>query len=83
VPSAAVIGAGAPGAAVFAAVNGKAKSVAVRVGLQTDATTQVSGAGLGPGTLVVTSPPSGLHDGSAISGPGLATPTPVAPGNAH
>jgi RND family efflux transporter MFP subunit len=78
VPSAAVIGAGAPGAAVFAAVNGKAKSIAVRVGLQTDATTQVSGPGLGPGTLVVTSPPSGLHDGSAISGPGIATPPPAA-----
>jgi len=83
VPSAAVIGAGAPGAAVFAAVNGKAKSIAVRVGLQTDATTQVSGPGLGPGTLVVTSPPSGLHDGSAISGPGIATPAPAAPEKAQ
>ncbi len=83
VPTSAVIGAGAAGASVFAAIAGKAKSFPVRVGLQTDATAQVSGSGLAPGTLVITSPPSGLHDGSAVMGPGIATPRPAAPENAH
>jgi len=83
VPSSAVIGAGAPGSTVFAAIDGKAKSIPVRVGLQTDATDQVSGPGLAAGTLVVTSPPSSLHDGSAIMGAGIATPQPAASGNAH
>jgi RND family efflux transporter MFP subunit len=83
VPSSAVIGAGAPGATVFAAIDGKAKSMPVRVGLETDAMDQVSGPGLSAGTLVVTAPPSSLHDGSAIAGAGIATPPPAAPGNAH
>jgi multidrug efflux pump subunit AcrA (membrane-fusion protein) len=83
VPSSAVAGAGAPGATVFAAVDGKAKSIPVQVGLQTDATTQVSGKGLAPGTLVVVSPPAGVHDGSAVMGRGIATPRPAPPQDAH
>jgi RND family efflux transporter MFP subunit len=79
VPSSAVIGADAAGASVFAAVNGKAKRVAVRVGLQSATTTQVSGTGLAPGTVVLTSPAAGVHEGSAIAGPGIATPRPTAP----
>jgi multidrug efflux pump subunit AcrA (membrane-fusion protein) len=83
VPSSAVIGAGAPGATVFAAIDGKAKSIPVRLGLQTDAMDQISGPGLSAGMLVVTAPPSSLHDGSDIAGAGIATPPPAAPGNAH
>ena len=82
VPSSAVIGAGAPGASVFAAIDGKAKVIPVHVGLETETMTEVSGKGLAPGTLVVTSPPNGLEDGSEIMGAGIATPTPAAPGSA-
>jgi multidrug efflux pump subunit AcrA (membrane-fusion protein) len=83
VPSSAVIGADVAGASIFIAHDRKAKSIAVHVGLQTDTTTEVSAAGLTPGTLVVTSPPAGVHDGSVIAGAGIAPPPAPAPASTH
>jgi HlyD family secretion protein len=49
----------------------QAKVVPVRVGLQTDTLTEVSGPGIGPGTTVITTRPDALKDQSvvAIGGP--------------
>ncbi len=70
VPIAAIIAGAGNASSVFAAEGGKAKSVAVRIGLQTDTNAEITGPGLKPGTTVVTSPPTGLQDGSPIRGPG-------------
>jgi RND family efflux transporter MFP subunit len=66
VPAAAVITGATGGASLFTIVDGKAKSVAVRLGLQTDSNIEVSGVGLHAGATVIPSPPSGLQDGSAV-----------------
>jgi RND family efflux transporter MFP subunit len=66
VPSAAVTN-GPDGPSIFVVAGGKAKSVPVRVGLQTDSVAEVAGDGLAPGTTVVTSQPGGLQDGAAIA----------------
>jgi len=75
------------GTSVFTVADGKpgpdgkptkiAKQVPVTVGLQTDVTSEVRNAGFGPGTLVITTRPDALQDGSAVaitqpggSGPG-------------
>ncbi len=71
VPSAAVL-TQSNGAGVFTVVDGKAKSVPVRVGLQTDALAEVSAPGLEPGMTVITSQPNGLQDGAAVMVPGAA-----------
>ena len=66
VPSAAVMnGPGNP--SVFIVADGRAKSVPVRLGLQTASVAEVAGDGLAPGTTVVTSQPGDLHDGAAIA----------------
>jgi len=66
VPSAAVTnGSGEP--SIFVVADGKAKSVPVQVGLQTDSVTEVAGEGLAPGTTVVTSQPGGLQDGATVA----------------
>jgi RND family efflux transporter MFP subunit len=78
VPSAAVTS-GPGGPSIFVVTDGKAKSVPVRVGLQTDAVAEVAGDGLAPGTTVVTSQPGGLQDGAAIAQAG-APPHPASAG---
>ena len=47
--------------------DGKAKLVAVRSGLQTDTQSEVSGAGIGPGTVIIVQRPDQLKDGSPVS----------------
>ena len=74
IPSSALIGTGTAAASVFTTVNGKVKSVPVRVGLQTDSAVEVAGKGLAAGTTVVTSPASGLQDGSPIVQHGAGRP---------
>ena len=81
VPSSALIGAGSSATSVFTEVKGKAKSVAVRVGLQTDTEVEVSGSGLAPGTIVITSPPTGLQNGSTVLLPGQKPAAPPATGH--
>jgi RND family efflux transporter MFP subunit len=66
VPSAAITN-GPAGPSIFVVADGKARSVPVRVGLQTDAVAEVAGAGLAAGTTVVTSQPGTLQDGAAIA----------------
>ena len=70
------------GSSVFTVADGKpgpdgkptkvAKQVPVTVGLQTDVLSEVRNVGFGPGTLVITTRPDALQDGStvAISQPG-------------
>ncbi len=82
VPSAAVTN-GPGGPSIFVVADGKAKSVAVRLGLQTDSVAEVSGAGLAPGTTVVTSQPGGLQDGAAIAQAGAPPHAPSAATGGH
>jgi RND family efflux transporter MFP subunit len=65
---------GPKGSVVFTIVAGKAKQIAVRVGLQTDTTTEVAGAGLAAGDTVITSAPNGLQDGTPVAPPAAASP---------
>ncbi len=78
------------GSSVFTVVDGKAKAIPVRVGLETDTLAQVTGSGIGPGTTVITTRPDALQDGSvvAIGGappggpPAAAAPSPAATASA-
>ena len=81
VPSAAIVVGAGDASSVFTVAGGKAKIVAVRVGLQTDTNVEISGPSLKPGTTVITSPPAGLQDGSPIILPGQKPPGP--PPGAH
>jgi membrane fusion protein (multidrug efflux system) len=65
---------GPKGSVVFTIVAGKAKQIVVRVGLQTDTTTEVAGAGLAAGDTVITSAPNGLQDGTPVAPPAAASP---------
>jgi multidrug efflux pump subunit AcrA (membrane-fusion protein) len=62
------------GANVFTVVDNKAKSVPVQLGLQTDTLSEVRGGKIDPGTVVITTRPDALQDGSvvAIGGPPAA-----------
>ena len=62
------------GANVFTVVDGKAKSIPVQLGLQTDTLSEVRGGKIDPGTVVITTRPDALQDGSvvAIGGPPAA-----------
>jgi hypothetical protein len=73
-----VIGTGTNDASVFTVVAGKVKTAAVRLGLQTDTQTEVSGPGIRAGSIVITSPPSGLQDGSTVLLPGQKPAAPPA-----
>ena len=74
------------GASVFTVVDGKpgpdgkptkiAKQVPVTVGLQTDVLSEVRNAPFGPGTLVVTTRPDALADGSAVAVTQTGAPSP-------
>jgi hypothetical protein len=55
------------GPSVFVVADGKARTVPVRVGLQTTSLTEVAGDGLAPGTAVVTSQPGSLQDGATVA----------------
>ena len=68
VPRGAVF-AGDSGSNVFTIENGKAKSVPVKLGLETDALAEVLGSGVRAGMRVITSQPNGLANGSAVSVP--------------
>jgi RND family efflux transporter MFP subunit len=61
---------GPSGSNVFTIENGRAKSVPVRVGLQTDTLAEVRGPGLSTRTTVITTQPNGLQNGSVVNVPG-------------
>ncbi|HEY9085759.1 MAG TPA: efflux RND transporter periplasmic adaptor subunit [Candidatus Tyrphobacter sp.] len=63
------------GSFVYAVAGGHARQVPVRVGLQTDTLSEVSSPRITAGTVVITTRPDALRDGSAVTVAG-ATPTP-------
>ncbi|GAC1301195.1 MAG: efflux RND transporter periplasmic adaptor subunit [Vulcanimicrobiaceae bacterium] len=62
------------GANVYTVVDGKAKVIPVKVGIETDTLAEVTGGGVRPGTVVITTRPDALQNGSvvAVSGAGPA-----------
>jgi RND family efflux transporter MFP subunit len=70
------------GANVFTVEDGKAKALPVRVGLQTDAQSEVLGGTVRPGTVVITTRPDSLQDGSLVAVAGAGGPPGAAPGGA-
>ncbi len=60
------------GSNVYTVVDGKAKMLAVEVGLQTDTLSEVRGAGIRAGTPVITTRPDALQDGSVVAVNGAA-----------
>ena len=54
------------GTAVYVVDNGKAKQRLVKVGLQTQSDSQISGTGITKGTIIITQRPDALQDGSPV-----------------
>jgi RND family efflux transporter MFP subunit len=67
------------GANVFTVEDGKAKALPVRLGLQTDAQSEVLGGTVRPGTVVITTRPDSLQDGSVVAVAGAGGPPGAAP----
>lgn len=70
------------GSSIYTVADQKAKAIPVRVGLQTDTLAEVTGAGVGPGTVVITTRPDALQDGSVVAvgpPPGAGPPAGGAP----
>jgi HlyD family secretion protein len=61
------------GSNVYTVIDGKAKMLPVEVGLQTDTLAEVRGAGIRPGTPVITTRPDALQDGSVVAVNGTAS----------
>jgi len=55
------------GTNVYTVVDGKAKAIPVQLGLETDTLAEVRGAGVRPGTVVITTRPDALQDGSVVA----------------
>jgi HlyD family secretion protein len=55
------------GNVVYVVSGDKAQAVPVRVGVQTDTESQVTGSGIQPGTMVITTRPDALKDGSVVA----------------
>ncbi len=55
------------GTNVYTVVDGKAKSLPVKVGLQTDTLAEVISSDVRPGTVVITTRPDALQDGSVVA----------------
>ncbi len=66
------------GSSVFTVVDGKAKAIPIRVGLQTDTQTQISGSGVSSGMTVITTRPDALQDGSVVAIGGQPAGAPAA-----
>jgi RND family efflux transporter MFP subunit len=62
------------GTVVYTVVAAKAHAIPVRVGIQTDSRSEVTGNGLEPGATVITSQPMGLQDGSPVVVPASSPP---------
>src|SRR6202049_4123572 len=68
------------GANVYTVEDGKAKLLPVKCGLQTDTSSEVLGGSVKPGTLVITTRPDALQNGSVVA-IGGAPPAAVPPGS--
>jgi multidrug efflux pump subunit AcrA (membrane-fusion protein) len=62
------------GANVYTVVDGKAKLLPVKVGLQTDTLSEVVGNAVSAGTLVITTRPDALQNGSVVAVGGASPP---------
>jgi RND family efflux transporter MFP subunit len=67
------------GANVFTVEDAKAKALPVQVGLQTDALSEVLGGTVRAGTVVITTRPDSLQDGSVVAVAGAGAPPGAAP----
>lgn len=57
----------ATGDAIYAVVDGKAKLMQVKQGLQTESDVEISGSGVTPGLQVITQRPDSLQDGTPVA----------------
>jgi len=73
VPRTAVVQ-GDEGNSVYTVVDGKAKAVPVQLGLQTDTLAEVRSPEIRPGTVVITTRPDALQDGSVVAVSGAPPP---------
>jgi multidrug efflux pump subunit AcrA (membrane-fusion protein) len=83
VPRGAVAQAPAGGSVVYIVSNGKAQAVPVRVGVETDTLSQVISPQIQQGTMVITTRPDALKDGSAVAVANGAAPANANPGAVH
>jgi multidrug efflux pump subunit AcrA (membrane-fusion protein) len=67
VPRSAVAQTPSGGNVVYIVADNKAQAVPVRVGVQTDTLSQVISSRIAPGTMVVTTRPDALKDGSVVA----------------
>jgi len=73
---------GDAGTSVYTVEDDKAKAIPVTVGLQTDTLAEVRGPGIVPGTIVITTRPDALQDGSVVAIAGAGGPGGGPPGAA-
>lgn len=66
------------GSSIYTVVDGKAKMLPVTVGLETDTLAEVHGDGVTPGTVVITTRPDALQDGSGVAVAGAPVRAPAA-----
>ena len=59
---------------IYTVVDGKAKLLPVKVGLQTDTLSEITGSGVRPGTVVITTRPDALQNGSVVAVVGAPAP---------
>jgi len=83
VPRAAVAQTPAGGSIVYIVSNGKAQAVPVRVGVETDTLSQIISPQVTAGTMVITTRPDALKDGSAVAVANGPTPPNSNPGAVH
>ncbi|MGC1381592.1 MAG: efflux RND transporter periplasmic adaptor subunit [Candidatus Baltobacteraceae bacterium] len=68
---------------VYVVANNKAQAVPVKVGVQTDTLSQVSSPKIQPGTMVITTRPDALKDGSDVAVAGANSTSSSGSGSAH
>ena len=83
VPRGAVAQTPAGGNIVYIVSNGKAQAVPVRLGVETDTLSQVISPQVQQGTMVITTRPDALKDGSAVAVANGAAPPNSNPGAVH
>jgi multidrug efflux pump subunit AcrA (membrane-fusion protein) len=68
---------------VYVVADNKAQAVPVKVGVQTDTMSQVISPKIAPGTMVITTRPDALKDGSVVAVSGAAPASSSASGTVH
>ncbi len=83
VPRSAVAQSPSGGSVVYVVTNNKAEAVPVRVGVQTDTLAQVISPRVQPGTMVITTRPDALKDGSLVAVNSPEAPAASGTGTVH